>query len=166
MEIEKRYDVNKDEIPINDIKSKIYIEQVYSVIGNNKGIPDVRIRKTEENGKSKYFNTVKYKTENKNSRVEIEQEIGKDDYDKIFKLIDKKPVRKNRYLIPIGDNLMAEVDEFLDTNKIIVEVEFPDIDTMDNFTPPKWFSKEIKGKQSFNAQVFSMINSDISIKFY
>ena len=161
MEIEKRYEVIKDKIPTNDITSKIYIEQMYSNIN-----PNVRIRKTIENGKTEYFHTVKYKTENKNSRVEIEQNINEEDYNKIFKLIDKKPVRKNRYIIPIENGLTAEVDEFLDINKTIVEVEFSDEKEMNNFVPPSWFGSELKGKQSFSVQLFSEINSIISIKFY
>lgn len=165
MEIEKRYEI-RGEIPKDKIKSQMYIEQVYSVIGNRKSIPDVRIRKIIQNNETQYFHTVKYKTENKNLRIEIEDSISEEEYDKIFDLVNKKPIRKNRYLISIGDGLVAEVDEFLDVNKIIVEVEFPDEETMNNFQKPNWFGNELKGKQSFSAQVFSKINNSIDIKFY
>ena len=166
MEIEKRYEI-KGTPPLNEAKSKIYIEQVYSVIGNESGsIPDVRIRKTENDKNFEYFHTVKYKTGDKNSRIELEQNISEEEYNKIFKLINKKPVRKNRYLIPIDNELIAEVDEFLDINKIIVEVEFPDEESMKNFVKPNWFGSELKGKQSFSTQIFSKINNDISINFY
>lgn len=153
MEIEKRYDI-KNNIPLDDIKSKTYIEQVYSNIN-----PDVRIRYTKNSdGKEIYYHTVKYNTSNKNSRIEIEQNISKDLYHKIYKLIDKKPVRKNRYIIPLGNGLDAEVDEFLDTDDIIVEVEFIDEEQMNNFVKPNWFGNEIENNKSFSVQIFSKVN--------
>jgi adenylate cyclase len=163
MEIEKRYEL-KGDIPIDKIISKKYIEQVYSNIN-----PDVRIRKIEQDENVQYFHTVKYKTEDKNSRIEIEQNISKEDYIKIFQLINKNPVRKNRYIIPIDDCLIAEVDEFLDINKIIIEVEFESEEQMNEFSKsikPNWFGDEIVGKQSFSVQVFSQLNNKINVKFY
>lgn len=158
LEIEKRYKINDDiPIPEDKIKSKKHITQVYSNIN-----PDVRIRKLEENGETNYFHTVKYKTEDKNSRIEIEQLITQQEYKTIFDLIDKKPVIKDRYIVDLDNNLTAEIDHFLDTNDKIVEVEFPDEKTMNDFNnnKPDWFGDEIKGKQSFSVQVFKMINSN------
>ena len=165
MEIERRYDI-EGEIPKDKIKSQMYIEQLYSVIGDNKSIPDVRIRKIIQDNNEQYLHTVKYKTDDKNSRIEIEKPILIEEYNYISSLIDKKPIKKNRYLVPLENGLIAEIDEFLDVNKIIVEVEFDNIEQANNFQKPEWFGNEIKGKQSFSVKVFSKINNNVDINFY
>jgi CYTH domain-containing protein len=63
-------------------------------------------------------------------------------------------------LINLGDGLVAEIDEFLDTNEYVVEVEFKDKEQMNNFTVPAWFGKEIKGKTSYSVKVFKFINNN------
>lgn len=158
LEIEKRYKI-KGNIPFDLVKFKIYISQTYSAFN-----PDVRIRyiKNEE-GQEQFFHTVKYKVKN-NERIEIEQEISKIQYDMIFDSINKKPVRKNRYIVPIQDNLIAEIDEFLDSGDIIVEVEFPNEDKMKAFEKPDWFGEEIKEKESYSKYVFSKINKKVGEK--
>jgi CYTH domain-containing protein len=163
LEIEKQYKLNGD-IPKDKLKSQYYIEQVYSNIASNTS-PDVRIRKiTDINGKETYFHTVKYIINTKNIREEIEQSITKEQYDRIFEFIDKKPVIKNRYLIDLDNGLIAEVDHFIDTNKIIIEVEFPNEESMNNFNSikPDWIGDEIKNKQSYSVFVFSKINNELS----
>lgn len=168
MEIEKRYKLNGI-IPMNLVTSKKYIEQTYSSIANNHGVPDVRERKTDENGKLTFTHTVKYKTDDKNSRIELEQDLSEDLYNQIFDIIGKKPLRKNRYVVPLDNGLNAEIDEFLDKDIVIIEVEFPDEETMNNFSKsdkPEYFGEEIVGKQSFSAMIFSQINNDIKVKFY
>jgi CYTH domain-containing protein len=152
-EMERRWKL-KGQIPKDNIIRQMYIEQCYS----NLKTPDVRIRKLVENDKESYFHTVKYKTDTKNSRIEIEQSIDKETYDEIFDIINKKPVKKNRYIVEISDEIYAEIDEFLDSNDIVVEVEFPDEEMMKNFEKPDWFGKEIKEKYSINHDVFSKIN--------
>ena len=83
MEIERRYDI-EGEIPKDKIKSQMYIEQLYSVIGDNKSIPDVRIRKIIQDNNEQYLHTVKYRTDDKNSRIEIEKPILVEEYNYIF----------------------------------------------------------------------------------
>jgi CYTH domain-containing protein len=156
LEIEKRYKLNGD-IPKDKIKSQYRIEQVYSNIS-----PDVRIRKiTDTDGKENYFHTVKYILKN-GIREEIEQPITEVQYDRIFETINKIPVIKDRYLINLDDSLVAEIDHFIDTDKIIVEVEFPDEITMNNFIKPDWIGNEINNKQSYSVFVFSKINNELS----
>lgn len=154
IETEKRYHVNLEDVPQDDIKSKININQTYSHFD-----PDVRIRKINDGEKDTYFHTVKYFLKN-NQREEIEQPITEDQYNRIFSSIDKKPVNKDRYFVDLDNGLTAEVDNFLDTGDMVVEVEFPDKESMDSFVKPDWFGDEIKEKQSFSVQVFSKINSN------
>jgi CYTH domain-containing protein len=156
LEIEKRYKLIGD-IPKDKIKSQYRIEQVYSNIS-----PDVRVRKiTDIDGKESYFHTVKYILKS-GVREEIEQSITEEQYDRIFEIINKIPVIKDRYLINLGNSLVAEIDHFIDTNKIIVEVEFPDETTMNNFIKPDWIGSEINNKQSYSVFVFSKINNELS----
>jgi CYTH domain-containing protein len=168
-ELEKRYEL-VGEIPMDLVKEKKYIEQVYASIADRKsGSPDVRIRKTEQNGDFIFSHTVKYKTDDKNSRIELEQDLPEDTYNQIFSLINKKPVRKNRYVVPLNDGLYAEIDEFLDKDVVIVEVEFPDENTMTEFNnsdKPSFIGKEIIKQQSFSAMIFSQINHEVCVKFY
>ena len=170
LEIEKRYNLNGD-IPKDKIKSQYNIEQVYSNIASGIS-PDVRIRKiTDIDGKESYFHAVKYILKN-NIREEIEQSITKDQYEKIFELINKKPVIKDRYLVDLDNGLVAEIDDFINENKIIIEVEFPNEDDMNNFTKvkPDWIGSEIKNKQSFSVFAFSKINNELNsmekLKYY
>jgi len=152
IEIEKRYHVNPDNIPKDKIKSKMNIQQVYANLN-----PDVRIRKINQDNQNTYFHTVKYFLTD-NQREEIERLITEDQYDRIFSYIGKKPLNKDRYLIDLDNNLVAEVDHF-ETGETIVEVEFPNLETMNLFKIPNWFGEEIKDKQSFSAKIFSRINS-------
>lgn len=156
LEIEKRYKLAGD-IPKDKIKSRYRIEQVYSNIS-----PDVRIRKiTDVDGKESYLHTVKYILKS-GVREEIEQSITEEQYDRIFETINKIPVIKDRYLIDLGNSLVAEIDHFIDTDKIIVEVEFPDEIIMNNFIKPDWMGNEINNKQSYSVFVFSKINNELS----
>lgn len=168
-ELEKRYKLI-GKIPMDLVKSKKYIEQSYSSIADKKtGTPDCRIRKIEQDNEIAYTHTVKYKTDDKNSRIELEQDISEDTYNYIFDLIDKKPVRKNRYIVPLDNGLSAEIDEFIDKDITIIEVEFPDEDTMNAFVKsdkPSFIGGEITKQQSFSEIIFSQINKDVTIKFY
>lgn len=151
LEIERRWKL-KGEIP-EDYKEKKTIEQVYAHFS-----PDVRIRKLAKDESITFFHTVKYQLKD-NTREEMEHRISKDRYEKIFEVIDKKPVIKDRYVIELDNGLHAEVDHFLDTDDKIVEVEFPNEETMNNFEKPDWFGTELKKNKSFSAMVFAKINN-------
>lgn len=163
LEIEKRYRLNPNvEIPKDKIKLKYRIEQVYSNIAIATS-PDVRIRKITKDEEETYFHTVKY-TISKQSKIreEIEQPITKEQYDRIFEYINKKPILKDRALIELSDGLVAEIDCFLDTKDTIIEVEFIDENQMNSFEKPNWFGEEIKNKQSYSTYVFSKINENLN----
>lgn len=168
LEIEKRYKLNGDisDIPKEKIKSQYRIEQVYSNIASGTSpAPDCRIRKiTDIDDKESYFHTVKYIIKSINIREEIEQQITEKQYNRIFKFINKKPVIKDRYLIDIENGLVAEIDYFPDLDETIVEIEFPNEETMNNFNniKPVWIGQEIKGKQSYSVYVFSIINDELN----
>lgn len=161
LEIEKRYNLNGD-IPQDKIKTQYRIEQVYSNLAS-KTSPDVRIRKIIDiDEKETYFHTVKYILKN-NTREELEMSITKEQYNKIFELINKKPVIKDRYLVDLDMGLTAEVDHFISEDEWIVEIEFPNEKAMNDFTTkPSWIGKEIKNKQSYSVYLFSKINNELN----
>lgn len=58
-------------------------------------------------------------------------------------------LEKNRYLIPLDNNLVAELDVYLGKLEgfVQVEVEFPDEAAEQTFIPPDWFGRHITGEQ-------------------
>ena len=151
-EIEKRWYVTSD-IPKDNIIKTIRIEQTYANLN-----PDVRIRKTIDNDKEIYSHCVKYNI-SKNIREELETEISKEQYENIFKYINKKPIVKDRILVKLDNDLVAEVDNFVNENKIIVEVEFKSEEEMKSFIKPDWFGEEIEEGKMYSASLFSIINN-------
>ena len=57
----------------------------------------------------------------------------------------KKKIRKARYFYPLPDGLTAEIDIYKDNLEglMVVEVEFPSINSYKKFYAPDWFGKEV-----------------------
>ena len=161
MELERRWKLNSfDDVPQNNIKAILHIIQTYANFN-----PDVRIRSTENitnnnvpNPEIEYSHCVKYFMKS-NEREEIEQTISIEQYNRIFKYIDKTPVEKDRYVVQLNDGFIAEVDMFEDIDKLVVEVEFQDNETMYKFIAPDWFGEEIKENKSYSAKIFKALNN-------
>ena len=159
-EFEYRYELVGD-MPFDLVISKKYIEQVYSsVIGVNNSIVDNRIRKIEADGNTIFYHTTKYNTITDGVRIEIESEISEQEYDSIFKTINKTPLRKNRYIVPLNNGLFAEIDEFIDKGISIIEVEFDSQEQAELFekSKPLFVGNKITKKLSFSKAIFSYVN--------
>ncbi len=157
IERERRWKI-KGNIPSDKIIDKFTIIQIYA---NFK--PDLRIRKIIKDNKEEFTHCAKYFLKD-GDREEVEQKISKERYERIFAIIDKKPIIKERIIVDIGNELYAEVDNYTDTSEIIVEVEFKTKEQKDNFIPPEWFGDEIKNNKSFSYIAFCKINNiNISI---
>jgi CYTH domain-containing protein len=154
IEREKRWKL-KANPPADKIIDKFIIEQTYATNNSN---PSVRIRKITRDNSEEYSHCVKYNLSKTNEREEVEQKISKERYNRIFEVIDKKPIIKERTIVEIGDNLFAEIDYFNDTQDIVIEVEFPSIELMNSFHVPDWFGAEIK-ENSFSYSLFRKINN-------
>lgn len=154
IEREKRWRL-KGNIPSDKIVDKFIIEQTYATNNSN---PSIRIRKITRNESEEFSHCVKYSLPKTNEREEVEQKISKERYNRIFEVIDKKPIIKERTLVDIGDNLIAEIDKFNETGDIVIEVEFPTVESMNSFSSPDWFGSIIKEK-SFSYSVFCKINN-------
>ena len=60
-------------------------------------------------------------------------------------------LRKLRYEIP-WRNLMIEIDVYRGKHSglVVAEVEFPDLATCHEFTPPRWFGREVTGQKRYS----------------
>lgn len=165
IEREKRYNLKNNDltlIPSSQITSKIKIEQIYTNT-NIKNSPSTRIRKSSDEEMTSYSHCSKYRIE-ENVVEEVEVQITENQYERISELVNKIPIKKERWNVSIGDSynyLFAEVDIYLDENKIIVEVEFANDEGMNCFVPPSWFGEEIKEKKSYSYEKFCEINSNV-----
>jgi CYTH domain-containing protein len=140
MEIERKYLLNKDNIPFT---LKYYpshiIEQAYLCTE-----PVVRVRKEDDN----YYMT--YKGKGLKVREEYNLPLTADAYTHLLKKADGNIITKTRYLIPLQNNnlnkdLLIELDVFEGKYEglYLAEVEFSSEEDADAFTPPDWFGEDV-----------------------
>lgn len=155
MEIERKYLINKDEIPY-DLTSFEYhtIEQAYLCVE-----PVIRVRKEDNN----YYMT--YKGKGLMVREEYNLPLTKDAYNHLLKKADGNIITKTRYLIPYVDNttnksFTIELDIFEGKFEglYLAEIEFDSEDDANNFTTPSWFGKDVTFDGTYHNSRMSMTN--------
>lgn len=148
-EIERKFLVLDDSIKLN----YDYEQIVQNYIGFN---PVSRIRKV--NGK--YYFTEK--SIGKMIRKENEREISEDDYLKLLDYKIGRTIRKNRYKIPLSDELFAELDVYLDelSGLKTVEVEFSSILDAELFNIPQWFGLEVTNDERYKNDKLALESLD------
>ena len=115
----------------------------------------VRVRLTDEQG----FVTIKGPSSDDGlERYEWEQEISKDDAERLLHLCLPGTIDKIRYLITVDDKVF-EVDEFHGDNEGLIVAELELLNQNDTYTPPKWLGKEVTGESKY-------YNSQLSDKPY
>lgn len=131
-EIERKFLLGKQ----IDLKDLDWVEINQSYIGVN---PVSRVRKMG----NKYF--YNQKGTGTLVREENEKEITEDTYNKIIKYRIGRTINKLRYRIPLDNELVAELDYYLDdlSPLVTVEVEFKSLEDANAFVVPSWFGKEI-----------------------
>jgi CYTH domain-containing protein len=148
-EIEKKYLVSS----IIDLEKyeKIEVEQGYLNTTN----PVIRIRKYG----NEFFLTYKSRLRSDkelNVAEEYEFPLSEDAYNNLKRKIDTNLIHKDRYLIPLKDGRVAELDIYHDKLEGLktVEVEFDSMKAYKNFVKPSWFGEDITGvKKYFNSQL-------------
>ncbi len=160
MEIERKYLVTLLPDNLSQYKNK-KIEQGY--LCHN---PTIRIRKSNEayilTYKSKFgLESVGDNWPSVNNEVELP--LTEEAYLELKKKIDDNMVFKTRYLIPLWNDLTAELDIFEGklSGLVIVEVEFPNLEAANTFQPPEWFGKDLSGDKRFSNYHLSK-QSDLS----
>jgi adenylate cyclase len=149
MEIERKFLVEK--IPDLTNLQAIYIEQSYLSFS-----PEVRIRKKD----NKFYMTVK--SEGDIAREEYEIEISKSTYEELSSQVKGLVIKKRRYEIPLNEANVAELDIYENLEELtLVEVEFIDIDSANNFEIPLWFGNEVTRDKEFRNKHLAKILSKI-----
>lgn len=162
MEIEKKFLVKKVPEHLEQYEKR-EIEQGYLCTK-----PVVRIRKSNEDYILTYKNNEGI-NENLCSMAsvchEVELPLNKESYDHLKSKVDGFLVSKTRYLLPLqenaGQNLTAELDIFHNQLKglVMVEVEFSDVNAMEQFLPPDWFGEEVSQDKRYSNSYLSTIKS-------
>ncbi len=109
-------------------------------------VPEIRLRQAGR----KYWLTLK----SKGGLVRTEHEVAlrKQEFVNLLPSATTEVIHKTRYKIPLQDKLIAELDIFhskAQANLVTVEVEFASEQAAHNFTPPKWFGKDITEDSSY-----------------
>ncbi len=142
MEIEKKFKVKK--LPENlERFQKKEIEQGYLCT-----CPTIRIRKSND----QYILTYKARLEGAGESAdgvcanhEMEMPLTAEGYLHLKEKIDGYLIEKTRYLVPLADGHLAELDIFhkrLD-GLYFVEVEFSDGKDAEQFCVPEWFGENV-----------------------
>uniref|UniRef100_UPI004056A2FE CYTH domain-containing protein n=1 Tax=Agathobacter sp. TaxID=2021311 RepID=UPI004056A2FE len=108
--------------------------------------PVLRIRKSNDN----YFLT--YKGQGLMVREEHEFPIPQEAFEHLLPKIDGILIEKKRYLIPLENNLTAELDIFQGklTPLRLVEVEFASEEQANSFLPPDWFGDDVTSSGKYH----------------
>lgn len=149
VEIERKFLV-KDDSYKKDVQKSYEISQGYIA---RDGCNTVRVRIRDNQG----FLTIKGRmTPDGLSRPEWEMEIPYSDAVELLKLCKSGLIQKTRNIIPIGNGLKWEVDEFKGDNSqlTVAEVELPSPDT--DYPTPAWLGTEVTGVKEFTNSYLSM----------
>lgn len=143
MEIECKYLVRL--LPENlEQYPHIEIEQGYISTS-----PTLRIRRAGES----FILTVKEHISTDGVIVNREEEfaITQEAYNHLKSKCDGIFVAKTRYKIPLQDNLIAELDIFHGVHEglVLVEVEFPSIQSSIDFVAPDWFGENVSNNPNY-----------------
>jgi CYTH domain-containing protein len=79
------------------------------------------------------------------ARTEVERDLTRDEAESLWPHTVGRRIEKTRHRVPIGDGVVAEVDQYhgdLD-GLATVEVEFPDLAAADGFVAPAWFGRDV-----------------------
>ena len=133
MEIEKKYLTSSIPFSLDCFKSK-EITQCY--ISTD---PTIRIRQSD----NQYILTIK--GNGLICREEFELSLTNEQYNKLLFKAETPILQKTRYLVPLENDLTAEVDIYHGNLQglITVEVEFKSLENADVFIPPFWFGIDV-----------------------
>lgn len=155
MEIERKFKVLK--LPKDLEKySKKKIEQGYLCIK-----PTVRIRKSDNT----YTLNYKWKDPNVKEKsaiqnIEYEMPLTENNYKILVNKVENHIIIKTRYNIKLENNLKVELDVFHGNLEglVFAEVEFPNVETSENFEKPNWLGEDISFDKRYDNTYISKID--------
>ena len=103
------------------------------------GPASVRVRRID----GRFVLTIK--TGSGRNRVEIERALAPEEFEALWAVATDLRIAKRRHRIDLDDGNTAELDLFDDdlAGKRLVEVEFTDDQSADEFVAPDWFGREV-----------------------
>ena len=106
--------------------------------------------------------TIAYKGEGLMAREEYNLPLTKEAFKHLLPKVDGLLIEKKRYLIPLENNLTAELDVFKGplAPLVLVEVEFSSIEEANSFVPPEWFGEDVTESGKYhNSYLSRSVNS-------
>lgn len=84
-------------------------------------------------------------------RSEVTVEISEEQIAQLWALTAGRRIRKRRWVLPGGDGLEFEIDEFAGdlAGLLIAEVEFASTEESRAFAPPAWFGREVTDDERY-----------------
>ncbi|MCR5149520.1 MAG: CYTH domain-containing protein [Eubacterium sp.] len=119
--------------------------------------PVIRIRRSNE----RYILTVK--SDGLMEREEFEMPLTEEQFVNLSKKVEGNIISKTRYKIPDG-SLTIELDIFHEKfdGLFYAEVEFPDKETAEAYTPPAFFGREVTNEGIYhNSSLTTMSDKEI-----
>ncbi len=168
-EIERKYALNQ--IPENlriekaEIIEQGFIYRDFSTIIRVRKITPVYPQKEEPY----YIYTVKTKGDinytgdyTLGQKYEIENEISREEYEKVIPHRISQKIIKTRIVVPIENQLKVEIDLYDDylTGLLTAEVEFPDQEAAKHFHQPEWLGEELGYKELSNRKLAEMTKEE------
>nr|WP_294490891.1 CYTH domain-containing protein [uncultured Mediterraneibacter sp.] len=135
MEIERKFLPVLEQLPFRPEDYPCHrIEQGYLCTD-----PVVRVRRDDDS----YYLT--YKSKGLMVREEYNLPLTKESYLHLIAKADGRVITKNRYIIPLEDDLKLELDIFEGdlAPLILAEIEFPDEASARDYQPPAWLGEEV-----------------------
>ncbi|HKG62971.1 MAG TPA: CYTH domain-containing protein [Solirubrobacteraceae bacterium] len=147
VEIERKFLVTRvpDPLPPGD-----RLEQGYLAVAPDG--TEVRIRRRA--GRS----TLTVKSGPAHVRVEEEIEIDDRRFEALWALTEGRRIAKTRHLVPLGDDLTAELDVYAEAldGLLVAEVEFASTEASRAFAPPDWLGAELTGDARYANQSLAL----------
>jgi CYTH domain-containing protein/CHAD domain-containing protein len=86
------------------------------------------------------------------ARGEIEIELTADQFEALWPLTEGRRIAKTRLLVPLGQDLTAEIDRYSGpfAGLLTAEVEFPSTAASRAWEPPAWIGREVTGEREYS----------------
>ncbi|MDO4805135.1 MAG: CYTH domain-containing protein [Lachnospiraceae bacterium] len=147
MEIERKWLLK--EVPTDLEKHPCHIiEQAYL---NTR--PVVRVRRQDDT----YYLT--YKGGGMMAREEYNLPLDAESYAHLRAKADGKIISKKRYVIPLPDGLVIELDHFTSPydGLYMAEIEFESVEQAEAYVPPAWFGQDVTYNPNYHNSVMSQM---------
>lgn len=141
IEIERKFLVDLDKVPLHAAKKVSVIKQGY--IAQDGGTA-VRVRTSNDGA----FLTTKAKTDNELTREEVEFEISPANAIKLLKLSKGYMIEKRRYIVTyMGQDFEIDVFEGVNSGLVLAELELSSADQHVNL--PDWITVEVSDDERY-----------------